>query len=207
MPTIRQCWNLSFGQYHARREKGQMTEQTAPVWTGQQGVYQWLISGCSLGDVLSICPAIVVGKFVAVTAFDSGPLVPTEDERKKGWSSQFGIAYSPRIVDTEAIPYDNCFDEWYVFDQHTEVGRIADQGSNVFEEWRSEDTIFRFVNYWLDLRRDDKKLLTDLFWKQINRIRPGVYVADCQLFSTVVSKDQQLFEAVREGMAKLRASE
>ena len=85
-----------------------MTVRAESIWVGSENGYEWLVATCSLGDLLSVCPEIVLGKFVAVTAFDSAPLVPTEEERANGWDSQFGIAYSPRVADPKAVPHDNC---------------------------------------------------------------------------------------------------
>jgi hypothetical protein len=174
-----------------------MTEQTESVWSGFEDGYEWLVATCSLGDVLSVCPNLVMGKFVAVSAFDSGPLVLTEKEKADGWNSLFGIAYSPRIAALETLPYDNCYDEWYIFGEHTEIGRIAEQGSNIFEGWHNKDTVYQFVNYHLGLHLEEQKPLADLFWMQVRRLQPEVYVADCQSYVTIVSNNKELFASVR----------
>lgn len=184
------------------RNDGVMSQEAESLWVGSEGGYEWLVAKRSLGDLLSVCPEIVIGKFVAVTAFDSGPVVPTEEERVSGWNSQFGIAYSPKIADVNAIPYDNCYDEWYIFDEPTEIGRAAEQGSNIFEAWQSEETVFQFVNYHLGLHLERHRELADLFWIQIRRIGPDVYLADCQDWMTMVSKSKELFAAVRKGIER-----
>jgi len=176
------------------------------MWAGFEDGYEWIVATCSLGDLLSACPEIVMGRFVAVTAFDSGPLVLTEDERVKGWNSQLGVAYSPRVADVKTLPFDNCYDEWYIFDQHTEIGRIAEQGTNIFERRQTEDTLYRFVNYHLGLHLEEQTPLSDLFWTQIRRLQPDAYVADCQSFVTVVSNNKELFAIVRKGIEGLSPS-
>jgi hypothetical protein len=35
-------------------------------------------------DLLQLCPEVVLGKYIAITSFDSGPLAPT-DEETGGW--------------------------------------------------------------------------------------------------------------------------
>lgn len=180
-----------------------MIAQADPVGLGSEDGYDWLVATCSLSDLLSACPEIVSGKYVAVTAFDSGPLVPTEEEMANGWRSQFGIAYSPRVADPRAIPHDNCYDEWYVFNEPTAIGRIAEQQANIFERWQTDDTVFQFVNYHLGLHLESQKPLADLFWMQIRRIKPEVYVADCQSYVTMVCNSKELFAAARKGIKGL----
>lgn len=182
-----------------------MTTAADPIWLGSEGDYAWLVATCSLDDLLSVCPETVIGKFVAVTAFDSGPLLPTQEERANGWDSKWGIAYSPKISDPKAVPHDNCYDEWYVFDQRTEIGRIAEQSSNIFETWQSEDTVFQFVNYHLGLHLEEMKPLSDLFWMQIRRIKPEVYLADCESFVTMVSRSKELIASARQGFERFSA--
>ena len=64
-----------------------MIQTASLMWIGIRDDYDWLVATCSMGDLLGVCPQIVTGKFVAVTAFDSGSLVPTEEKTAKGWYS------------------------------------------------------------------------------------------------------------------------
>jgi hypothetical protein len=41
---------------------------------------QWLVTDQQF-DLLQICPSVALGKYIAITSFDSGPLVPTNGER------------------------------------------------------------------------------------------------------------------------------
>ncbi|MDQ1407186.1 MAG: hypothetical protein QOG55_2815 [Acidobacteriaceae bacterium] len=75
-------------------------------------------------------PQIVLGRYLAGTSFDSGSLVPNEDEVIAGWESRGGIAYSPEIESVEKLPHD-LYDEWYLFEFPRELGNLF-QG-NVFE--------------------------------------------------------------------------
>ena len=172
------------------------------MWVGFEDGYEWLVATYSLGDLLNVCPQLVIGRFVAVTAFDSGSLVLTQQEVADGWNSKSGIAYSPKISDLKSLPYDNCYDEWYVFDARTEIGTLAEQGGNIFEPL-NKDTVSQFVNYHLGLHLEEQEPLAQLFWIQIHRLQPIVYLADCQSYSTVVSKDKELFTIIREGIRRL----
>lgn len=179
-----------------------MPEQAKSMWVGFEDGYEWLVATYSLGDLLNVCPQLVIGRFVAVTAFDSGSLVLTQQEVADGWNSKSGIAYSPKISDLKSLPYDNCYDEWYVFDARTEIGTLAEQGGNIFEPL-NKDTVSQFVNYHLGLHLEEQEPLAQLFWIQIHRLQPIVYLADCQSYSTVVSKDKELFTIIREGIRRL----
>ncbi|MGA7568905.1 MAG: hypothetical protein WBW53_22825 [Terriglobales bacterium] len=60
---------------------------------GSEGLYEWLVSDRQF-DLVQICPEIVVGKYVAITSIDSGPLAPTDEESAAGWEIRAKIAYS-----------------------------------------------------------------------------------------------------------------
>src|ERR1700739_2301396 len=94
--------------------------------------YQWLVSTDRQLDVLECCPDIVLGKYIAITSFDSGPLGLTEEQRSVGWISQDEIAYSPEIQHVEMVP-QAYFSELYVFGAPTILGALADPNENVFE--------------------------------------------------------------------------
>lgn len=50
---------------------------------------------------------------MVVTAIDSGPFRPTDDELNAGWSVAGHLARSPLVNDPAELPTDG-FDEWYV---------------------------------------------------------------------------------------------
>jgi hypothetical protein len=89
---------------------------------GSQGLYEWLVTDRQF-DLLQVCPDVVLGKYVAITSFDGGPLVPTSGERLLGWESRGRIAYSPKIQNVASLPRAE-YDEWYIF------GRPADLGTS-----------------------------------------------------------------------------
>lgn len=85
---------------------------------GSHGSYKWLVTDED-SDLLELCPEIVLGKYVAVTSIDSGPLVPTDREMIAGWRSRAKIAYSPKIENAEQLPREG-WDEWYIFHTPTD---------------------------------------------------------------------------------------
>ena len=58
---------------------------------GTQDQYEWLVTDQQF-DLLQICPSVALGKYIAITSFDSGPLVPTNEESAAGWESRSKIA-------------------------------------------------------------------------------------------------------------------
>ena len=46
---------------------------------GSEGLYEWLVSDQQF-DLLQLCPEIALWKYIAITSFDSGPLVLTNEE-------------------------------------------------------------------------------------------------------------------------------
>lgn len=178
------------------------------VWTpmagsafGAHDSYEWLVTEHALEDVLSICPDLVVGKYLAITAADSGPLVPNSEQVAGGWMNAGGIAYSPKITSLKDLQPEG-WDEWFVFENKVNLGRIAD-GSNIFESPIKQEEVRRFVNYNLGLHRAEINSLATLFWKQIETIQPQVYIADSDYHLSIVSSDRALFGAARKAINKL----
>ena len=73
--------------------------------SGSQDAYQWLTTTAhDFDSLLTLCPTAVLGKYVAVTSFDSGSLSLSDEEKAAGWESRNGIAYSPLIRSVETLP-------------------------------------------------------------------------------------------------------
>lgn len=161
------------------------------IETGSRGGYFWLTSGDhELNDLLMCCPQIVVGKYLAVTSFDSGSLALNEDEVAAGWESRGGIAYSPKIESIEHLPHD-IFDEWYLFGSPRNLGNLF-QG-NVFETSIQADQVAAFVNFGgFSLHSPEMKALADWFWLQLELIQPESFIAGGSLLNFVTC-DEQLF--------------
>ena len=164
-----------------------------PIHTGSHGAYQWLVSEHELSDLLALCPEIVLGKHIAVTSCDSGPLVLNAQQLAIGWESRKGIAYSPRVLAVDALPREQ-FDEWYVFNDPFDLGALAPQRTNVFEARLSPDEVHPFVNFFaFALQSLESHGLVKLFWEQFDWIRPDTYIADGTCL-TVVSADKSHFD-------------
>lgn len=113
------------------------------------------------------CPALVVGRHLVNTSYDSGFVTLTDAQKTKGWHMVEAFAHSPRIEDPAEIPHDQ-FDEWLIFDAPTVVSNF--------------ETMVNYGGFTpLDFDREEKRAL---YWSQILNLRPlhvlgendGVYV-------------------------------
>ncbi len=164
-----------------------------PLATGSRGAYKWLVSEFELDDLLKFCPAVVLGRYLAITSIDSGQLSLNAKEDLVGWESRQGIAYSPLVQSVEKLPRGG-WDEWYVFQQPTDLG-VSRLGTNIFDPPVQRGEIAVLVNYCFALHPPERSSLADLFWNQLDWIQPDSYIADND-FLTFVTRDESLFDAV-----------
>jgi hypothetical protein len=162
-------------------------------------VYEWLVTDRQF-DLLEVCPNVVLGKYVAITSFDSGPLVPTNKEKAAGWENRSNIAYSSKIQNVAGLPRAE-YDEWCIFDDPTDLG-TSHLGENVFEVPQEEGHVSVFVNYGFALHPPERTSLATLFWPQMERVRPESYVADND-YLTFVSASRTLFASVLNALKAL----
>ena len=156
---------------------------------GFQGRFQWLVTDETF-DLLELCPEIVLGKFVAVTSFDSGQFLPSDKETAAGWQHRAKIAYSPKVEKPEDLPRAG-WDEWYIFNTPTDLG-TSHLSENIFEVPQEEGHLSVLVNYGFALHPPERAKLAVLFWPQMARIRPESYVAEND-FLTFVTMNEVLF--------------
>jgi len=170
--------------------------------SGRQGEYYWLDAiGSGIHDALKICPEIVLGKYLVVTSFDSGPLRLADSEFESGWLQHGELAINPRVKSVKDIPYDE-YDEWYIF-----------TCTPFLEEFKV------FVNYggfslrdprhWLDeadptwdltrIRYDieHQQSLQEVFWMQLELKGAETYLASGDRL-IVATKARDLYERLRE---------
>jgi hypothetical protein len=184
-----------------------MTNFQPTKFTGLHSPYRWLVTRQDdqhdLATLLESCPQALVGKYVAVTSLDSGPMILTDEEKVLGWQSRNEIAYSPQISlsedgGIEGVTVGQCagYDEWYVFDSPLDLGVLCH--GNVFESGLAAEKIWAFVNYdaGFALHNPEMSELTGLFWKQLDKIQPESFIADSAAFLTFVSRNEAIFVEV-----------
>ncbi len=167
--------------------------------TGARGNYQWLTTAeHDLDSLLKLCPNVTVGKYLAVTSFDSGPLLLNELQKNNGWNSRGNLAYSPRIEWLELLPPRGGFDEWYVFERSVDLGHLG--SGNIFEAPLAPGQVRAFVNFSDGFALHRPNDLTDLFWRQLEWIRPESYIADGGSFLTFVTANANLFSFASQAL-------
>ncbi len=166
---------------------------------GSHGQYEWLVTDQQF-DLLQISPDVVLGKYVAITSFDSGPLVLTDEEKAAGWESRGKVAYSPKVQNVASLPRAG-YDEWYIFRDPSDLG-TSHLAENVFEVPQEQGHVSVFVNYGFALHPPERAGLATLFWPQIERIRPESYIADHD-YLTFVSVNKTLFSSVLDAIKAL----
>jgi len=189
----------------------------ATIYTGSRGEYHWLTSTEQyMGAVVQLCPDVAVGRYLAVTSIDGGSPWLTEAQRAAGWQLRSGMAYSQRVSTAEELFYqrdgNDCpgYDEWYLFDtppQH--LGEILAGNPFIENNKPRSGRVLVFVGWGAFVLHDTdpaSQTINEMFWQQLDWIRPDVYVSDSRENLTFVSKHLHLFERVHERLsAALRA--
>ena len=102
------------------------------------------------------------------------------------------------------MPHGKCggFDEWYVFESPFDLRELWH--GNVFEAPLTSGQVSTFVNFLgFALHNPEVEDLVSLFWKQLDWIQPESYIADGNAFLTFVTRDKDLFAAVRHALSDL----
>lgn len=169
--------------------------------TGAHAGYQWLTTtDHDFDSLLTLCPTAVLGKYAAVTCFDSGSLDLSDEEKAAGWESHNGIAYSPFIESVSRLPERGGFDEWYIFATRVDLGSKG-QG-NPFEAPLSRGQVEVLVNFAEGFDLHQSNHIVDVFWRQLEWIRPESYIADTHHLLTFVTTNSIVFAAVRQALSE-----
>src|SRR5581483_5918182 len=94
-----------------------------PLFGEAYDEYQWLSSDLEIDIFWSQCSKVVLGRYLVVTADDSGRHVPSERERQMGWTTDDDIALSPRLDNADSLPSAG-FTELYCFDTATGAAQM-----------------------------------------------------------------------------------
>jgi hypothetical protein len=169
--------------------------------TGTHGSYGWLSTdGHSIDELLRVSPTAVLGKYLAVTSCDSGPLALTDEQKSSGWTYHGGIAHSPRIESLGMVPAHGLYDEWYVFNAPADLGAIRE--GNIFDFPVTPRHVEAFVNFGFVMDAPEMQDLVSRFWQQLEWMSPEAYIAESDYgFLTFVTGNKKLFAAVCIGLA------
>src|SRR5207249_3702271 len=146
--------------------------------TGTRTHFRWLETSASILSLPEIITRLHRGLRLAIVAFDSGPIQPTIEEQRGGWSARGTVMVSPPLQPGLEIPCAEC-DEWYLLMEEPRP------------EWKPEIfvnnlgfTVVPLDELWChrDPTWDPRGLdwlmpLQERFWSQIETINAVTYVA------------------------------
>ena len=177
--------------------------------SGRLDKYHWVESASfDVSKILRSCPEVVLGKFVIITAFDSGPLTLSPEAIARGWCKHGDLAVTSQISSVAELPFDDN-DEWYVFPQYT-LPQISETFVN--------DGIFRlaspdnFVRNAIAILVDQADLVgakhlanrlaerQQIFWEQLRASNAESFIADGNTFM-FASSNAELFERVTKAIS------
>lgn len=165
------------------------------MYRGLNADYYWLEIVDStkewkfMDDLLRICPEFVRGKYLVITAWDSGPLKLRGENFRSGWIKHDRLAINPAVQSVNDVPYMS-YDEWYIFSK-----------TPLLEPFKV------FVNDFSFSLRDPEDLLSEkepieverikelqeLFWLQIELKRVETYVSAGHRF-LLVTQEKELYQ-------------
>lgn len=141
---------------------------------------------------------------MAVTAIDGGSPWLSDAQRAAGWQLRRGMAYSRRVCGIEELFYqrdgNDCpgYDEWYLFDTPPrDLGEILAGNPFLEDNKPRPGRLLIFVGWAAFVLHDTDPAvqpINEMFWQQLDWIRPDVYISDGRDNLTFVCKHLRLFE-------------
>jgi hypothetical protein len=164
------------------------------MFHGVHGEFRWLESGAhKIEHVLKKCPELVNNKGLVVTAFASGPPLPSDEDTQRGWRLKGSVLYIPREESPSQVPLE-VFKELYTFDGAPQEREFA-----------------VFVNYdWFTIgpalatnsqanSRWDLRRIQRIFWQLLETASPESYLA-CGKRLIFVTRNPAYFSCVLKGL-------
>lgn len=165
--------------------------------SGRNENFFWIVSPEELQGLPSLVVEHHEHRILAITSFDSGPLVPSEEEEKVGWTAKDKVMYSPPLKVGLEIPNSE-YDEWYIGPELALPCSDLEIFVNYFgfslvppEELFKEDQASQ--------ENESLEVLTSIqsrFWAQIQKVNPETFVAYGGN-DIVVSRNKRFIEALR----------
>jgi hypothetical protein len=168
------------------------------MFHGVHGEFRWLESGAhKIDDVLRVCPEVVKNKGLVVTAFTSGPPLPSDEDLQRGWKLKGSVLYIPSQEASSQIPLE-VFRELYIF-----------------QDTPAEREFAVFVNYdWFTIgpaiasdsqanSRWDLRRIQRIFWQLLDSVTPESYLA-CGRRLIFVTRNASHFGSVLRGLSALQ---
>lgn len=178
------------------------------IHKGSRADYYWLTSTEDYsGSILRVCPEVFIDRYVAVTCVDGGVMKPTDMQLAAGWKSRRGIGYSPKLDSVADVPHQldgpdgPGYDEFYTFEAACDLGESSQDNMFLEQFAPAPGRTVVFVS-WMSfvLHNPDPAVqsLVELFWPQLQTLKPESYIADGTECLTFISRNKELFEVVHD---------
>lgn len=160
------------------------------MFHGFHGPFRWVESPAhKTQDVLQLCPEAVLGKYLVITAFDSGKIPAVEEESLRAWRVEGSALYVPPPADLLEIPYD-VFNEWFVFTTPPAQQKLESfMSSNWFTLGPCLSGNADRATQW-EIKRTQRA-----FWQLLESANPESYLA-CGNRLIFVTRNDAFFTAV-----------
>jgi hypothetical protein len=163
------------------------------VYIGKTGNYHWVSFAkryLVLPEIVTI-PSFVKGKYAVLTTFDGGPPFVYDQTEKMGWTKEGKIVWTSKIKDATDICKEG-FEEMYVFDNKIPLPEIKVFVNYLYFALFDPEIVLRANPTW-DRRLFDGQLkLQELFWEQMDKIKPISFASDGDHFN-LATQDERFF--------------
>ncbi len=167
------------------------------IFTGTNDGYHWLVTSLDFPELPQIAVRHHLGLHLCITAYDSGPLRPSDDEVALGWFLQGEVMVSPPLTASLDIPCEQ-YDEWYILREPAFEGR-------------SIEVFVKYVGFtlvppetlangrdptWERNAFDFLEPIQERFWSQLRTLGAETYVATGDN-TVVVSRSRDFVDRLR----------
>lgn len=168
------------------------------MWKGKTENYNWVVSINGFTNLLESLLKTHANQLLHITAFDSGPISPMEEEIQLDWYVKGEVMISPPLNKTISVPYEQ-YDEWYI--SHSELNFPNEL--EIFVNYggfnlASPDELTKDDDpTWERGRCDFLYPLQEKFWYQLKQVNPETYVAIGD-HDIIVSKNENFINKIEE---------
>jgi hypothetical protein len=173
------------------------------LFRGQRDDWHWVVSRRMVLRLPELVGNYFPNCVLCITAFDSGHIQPSAEERALGWSTLGDVMISPPLRTGLDIPCDQ-YDEWFIVAERPTAFPEFDAFVN-YGDFNLADPhalAATFDPTWEHFGLDWLYPLQQQFWQIINEIQPAAYIASGDN-DIVVSRSVPFVEAFIDSTVNL----
>jgi len=174
-----------------------------PIFTGTHNKWSWVVVREMIPELRSLITEFHTDQRLCITAFDSGPIMPSPAEQRLGWTLVGDIMVSPPMTPQLDVPSGE-YDEWYVVQSLPTSLEITERyvntcGFNLADPHAmaaTQDPTWDRTNYdWL-------VPIQSRFWSDMERLNPSSYISSGDA-DIVVSRNTAFVNRVAEAARQI----